>query len=73
MTPVAAQAGGVIGAATIRSAANVRSTPSSSGAVLRTATRGASLQVFGQAPGGWFQVGEAEPWGWVHGSLLETR
>ena len=73
VAPAVAGSAGVTGAATIRSAANVRSAPSSSGAVIRTAPRGASLQVFGQAPGGWFQVGEAEPWGWVHGSLLETR
>lgn len=56
-----------------RSAANVRSSPSGGGEVLRTAPRGLSLQVFGQAPGGWFQVGDTEAWGWVHHSVLEPR
>jgi hypothetical protein len=66
---VSAPTGGVT--ITQRSAANLRAQPSSGSEVLRTLPRGASLTLFGEAPGGWLQVGEAEPWGWVHGSLVE--
>lgn len=54
-----------------RTPVNLRASPSGGGEVLRVVPRGSQLTVFGQAPGGWFQVGEAEPWGWVHGSMLE--
>jgi hypothetical protein len=40
--------------------------------VLRTLPRGLELQLYGRAPGGWLQVGDAEPWGWVHSSLTTT-
>ncbi len=56
-----------------RSPANIRAEPSGNGAVLRVAPRGATLQIHGEAPGGWLLVGEDEPWGWVHASLLEGR
>lgn len=59
------------GTASVRSPANIRAQPG--GEVLRVAPRGATLDVFAEAPGGWYQVGEGEPWGWVHGSLLEGR
>jgi hypothetical protein len=59
------------GTASVRSAANLRAQPG--GEVLRVVPRGATLDVFDEAPGGWYQVGEGEPWGWVHGSLLEGR
>lgn len=57
----------------VRSPANVRTNPG--GAVLRTAPRGEVFQVHGRAPGGWVRVGDAEPRGWVHSSMLgdETR
>jgi hypothetical protein len=54
-----------------RSAVNLRAQPSGSAEVLRTLPRGASVTLFAEAPGGWLQVGDAEPWGWVHGSLVE--
>ncbi|PWS38624.1 hypothetical protein DFH01_04950 [Falsiroseomonas bella] len=59
------------GTVSVRSAANLRSHPG--GEVLRVVPRGATLDVFEEAPGGWYRVGEGEPWGWVHGSLLEGR
>lgn len=62
-----------LGSAGIRSAANVRASPSGGGAVLQVLPRGATVEVFGQAPGNWFQIGDGEPRGWVHGSLLEPR
>lgn len=55
----------------IKGGANVRAAPSSSGATLRTVSGGTRLTVFGRS-GGWVRVGEAEPWGWVHSSLMET-
>ena len=54
----------------IRSAANVRATPGGGGEVLRVAPQGATLAVFGRAPGGWYQVGDTAPQGWVHGSMV---
>jgi hypothetical protein len=58
---------------TQRTPANIRSEPSGAGSILRVAPRGAMLQIHGEAPGGWVLVGESEPWGWVHSSLLEGR
>jgi uncharacterized protein YraI len=55
---------------TVRSPVNLRTAPH--GAVLRVLPRGEVLQVFGQAPGGWLQVGQGEAWGWAHSSLLDT-
>ncbi len=56
-----------------RTPVNVRSSPSGGGEVMRVVPRASTLQVFGEAPGGWVQVGEGEPWGWVHNSMLEGR
>jgi hypothetical protein len=64
--------GAASGSALTRQHANVRSHPTGGGAILRVAPGGQRLNVFGEAPGGWFQVGEgSEPWGWVHASMLE--
>jgi hypothetical protein len=44
------------------------------GPVLRVVPKGAELRIFAQAAGGWYQVGDGEqPWGWIHGSLLDVR
>lgn len=61
------------GTAVTRGPANLRDQPSGGGNVIRVIPRGATLQVFAEAPGGWLQLGEGEPWGWVHSSLLEPR
>ena len=50
---------------------NIRSHPRGGGAVVRIVPRASVLYVFGEAPGGWFQVGEDRPFGWVHGSMLQ--
>jgi hypothetical protein len=50
---------------------NIRSHPRGGGAVVRIVPRASVLHVFGEAPGGWFQVGEEQPFGWVHGSMLK--
>jgi len=56
-----------------RMGANIRSSPRG-GEVVRVMAPGSSLQVLGEAPGGWFQVGEAGvALGWVHASVLEGR
>lgn len=56
---------------TTRQHANLRASPAGGGAVLRVVPPASSLRVFGEAPGGWYQVGDTEPWGWIHGSLLD--
>jgi Bacterial SH3 domain len=50
---------------------NIRSHPRGGGTVVRTVPRASVLRVFGEAPGGWFQVGGDRPFGWVHGSVLK--
>ncbi|MDO9710038.1 SH3 domain-containing protein [Paracraurococcus lichenis] len=50
---------------------NIRSSPTGGGAVVRIVPRASTLRVFGEAPGGWLEVGEDQPFGWVHGSMLE--
>lgn len=49
---------------------NIRNQPGGGGAVTRVVPRASSLRVFGEASGGWLQVGEEQPFGWVHGSML---
>lgn len=51
--------------------ANIRSAPNGSADVLRTASSGTHLNVFGRSSG-WVRVGDAEAWGWIHSSLLES-
>jgi hypothetical protein len=50
---------------------NVRSSPAGGGAIVRIVPRSSVLRVFGNAPGGWLQVGEEQPIGWLHESMLE--
>jgi hypothetical protein len=52
---------------------NIRSAPAGSGAVVRIVPRSSVLQVFAEAPGGWLEVGEDRPFGWLHGSMIERR
>jgi hypothetical protein len=55
----------------VRSGANIRTAPRG-GEVVRTVPRASTLQVFGEAPGGWYQVGQnGAAWGWVHASVLD--
>ena len=53
---------------TLRQSANVHATPG--GPSVRTVAQGMSLRVFAQATGGWYQVGDTAPFGWVHESML---
>lgn len=54
----------------IRSATNVRTAPNGSAPAVRTTARGTVLREFERGAGGWVKVGDAQPWGWVHSSLL---
>ena len=63
------EGGTVVTSATSR--ANIRREPSLSAPVLRAMPQSSTLRVFGEAPGGWFHVGEAEPFGWIHASALQ--
>ena len=56
------------GTATIRQSANVHAGPG--GPNVRTVTQGTSVHIFATAPGGWYQVGDTAPFGWVHESML---
>ena len=53
-----------------RQGANVREAPNGGANVVRTAPSGTVLRVFGRN-GGWVQVGDSTPWGWIHSSLLD--
>ncbi|WP_424134784.1 SH3 domain-containing protein [Roseomonas chloroacetimidivorans] len=61
------------GTLTMRQNGNIRSSPNGGGAVLRVARTGSVLSIYGTAPGGWYQVGENGPEGWVHGSLASVQ
>ncbi len=56
------------GTVTVRQSANVHNGPG--GPTVRTVTAGMALHVFAQSPGGWYQVGDTAPFGWVHESML---
>ena len=64
---VVSEAGGAV---QVRSNANLRAAPVGGSEVLGVVPQGSALRVFGRAPGGWVQVGDAAPQGWVHSSLL---
>ena len=53
-----------------RQDSNVRSRPNGTAAVVRTLPRGTALRVHGRDRD-WMRIGEDEPWGWVHSSLLD--
>ena len=59
------------GTVIVRQSSNVHSDPK--GPSIRTVQQGASLHIFGQAPGGWYQVGDTAPFGWVHESMLSKQ
>lgn len=69
-TPQATAASGTV-TTTSAHPVNVRSSPAGGGAVVRVVPRASLLRVFGEAPGGWLQVGEEQPIGWLHRSMLE--
>ena len=71
--PAASAAQDASGTLSMRQPGNLRTHPNGGGQVLRVVPAGTSLTIFGTAPGGWYQVGDASPEGWVHGSLVTLR
>jgi hypothetical protein len=65
VVPGQVAAGGTV---TVRQSANVHATPG--GASIRTVQQGQVLHVFATSTGGWYQVGDTAPFGWVHESML---
>jgi hypothetical protein len=59
------------GMVTMRQAANLHTDPH--GPSIRVVPQGTPLRVFGQAPGGWLQVGDSAPFGWMHESMTDRR
>jgi hypothetical protein len=59
------------GNVTVRQNANLHADPR--GPSIRVVQQGTALRVFAQAPGGWYQVGDTTPWGWIHESMLDRR
>ena len=69
ITAAASAAPASAGTVVMKQNGNLRASPGGGGAVLRVARTGTVMNVFGTAPGGWFQVGETEPLGWVHSTV----
>jgi hypothetical protein len=76
-TPQPAASAAPVAAGTTRSAttnatrrSNIRASPDLGAPVARSAAPSTTLKVFGEAPGGWFQVGDDQPFGWIHRSAL---
>jgi len=59
------------GSVTARQSANLHSDPH--GPTIRTVAAGTVLRVYATASGGWYQVGDTAPWGWIHESMLEKH
>lgn len=55
---------------TVKSPANLRKGPGNSYPVLRVTRRGETFRVHAHALGGWVEVGDDQPQGWIHSSLL---
>lgn len=55
-----------------RTGANVRAGPNGTAEVVRTVPAAVRLSVFSRGPGGWIQIGDTVPWGWIHSSLLDA-
>lgn len=67
-TPRSTLASGTI---VMRQNGNIRIAPQ--GETIRVEPQGKELRVFGEAPGGWLQIGDTEANGWVHNSLVQRR
>ena len=52
----------------MRQNANVHASPH--GPSVRVVPQGTALRIFAAAPGGWYEVGDTAPWGWVHESMF---
>ena len=70
-TPAPADSAPASGSVTMRQNANLHSDPH--GPATRVVPQGTVLRVFATAPGGWYQVGDTAPWGWVHESMVDKH
>ena len=59
------------GTMVMRQNGNLHAAPG--GGVLRVVPRNTELRVFAEAAGGWYQVGDDAPWGWIHRSMVDRR
>ena len=59
------------GSVSMRRNANLHARPH--GPALQVVPQGTVMRVFSQAPGGWLQVGDTRPLGWIHESMLDRR
>ena len=59
------------GSVTMRQHGNLHAGPQ--GPVVQVVPQGTVMRIFAQAPGGWYQVGDTAPWGWVHESLVDRH
>ena len=59
------------GSVTMRQNANIHASPH--GPSVRVVPQGTVMRIFATASGGWYQVGDTAPWGWVHDSMLERH
>jgi hypothetical protein len=66
--PAPAPASTASGHIVMRQNANLHDAPH--GGAVRVLSKGTSMRVFAEAPGGWLQVGGDSPSGWVHGSMV---
>ena len=59
---------------TARLPGSLRTSPDGRGSFIGVLRAGTSVTIYGTAPGGWYEVGDASgPTGWVHGSRLFGR
>lgn len=71
MAPSAPRSTPASGTVVMRQNGNIRIAPQ--GETIRVEPQGKELRVFGEAPGGWLQIGDTEANGWVHNSLVQRR
>jgi hypothetical protein len=58
--------------AVMRQGGNLRAEPNGGSTVIRSVPRGTVVHIFREAPGGWYQIGDTAPWGWMHRTMLNT-
>jgi hypothetical protein len=59
------------GSVTMRQNGNLHSEPH--GPAIRVVPQGTAMRIFARASGGWYQVGDTAPWGWIHESMLDRH
>jgi hypothetical protein len=59
------------GTAVMRRKGNIRGAPH--GGSIRALPKGTIMRVFAELPGGWLEVGDTAPFGWIHSSFVSRR